>query len=125
MADEITVSVGLRLSNGDLDSLTESTRSFTVTQSTAVPVRVGGSQIIGTTEEAIDLTDLTTNGVAKFRNRDAANFIQIGVKPAATFYPLVRLNAGEEWIFRLSQGITPYAIADTGACVMQRDILDD
>jgi len=125
MADEITVSVGLRLSNGDLDSLTESTRSFTVDQATAVPVRVGGSQIIGTTEEAIALTDLTTNGVAKFRNRDAVNFIQIGVKPAAVFYPLVRLNAGEEWIFRLEPAIAPYAKADTAACVLQRDILDD
>jgi len=63
--------------------------------------------------------------VAHFWNRDPTNFVTIGVKPAATYYPLVRLNAGESFIFRLSQGIAPYAKADTAAVKLQKDILDD
>lgn len=125
MANEIRVTTSLTYANGDLGSLTVAARTQSITQNTAAPARVGGTQTIGTTEEALDLTDLTTNGVARFRNRDDANFVEIGVKPAATFYPMVRLNAGEEYIFRLSQGITPYAQADTAACILDRDILDD
>jgi len=126
VADAIKVRVSLTLANGDLDSLTIPTHNMSLTQNTAVPTRVGGNQTIGfAAHEALVLTDLTTNGVAMFRNRDAANFVQIGVDVAATFYPLVRINAGESWPFRLSQGITPYAQADTGAVVLQRDILDD
>jgi len=125
MANEITITTALRYENGDLGGLTVPSRTQKIDQNTAAPSRVGGCQTIGTTEEAIALTDLTTNGVARFRNRDATNFVEIGVKPAATFYPLVRLNADEECIFRLSQGITPYAKADTAACILDRDILDD
>jgi len=125
MANELTHNVSLVLANGDLDSVSIVPGSDSITQNTAAPVRVGGSQIIGTTEEALALTDITTNGWAYFRNRDATNFVEIGVKPAATFYPLVRLNAGERCAFRLSQGITPYAKADTANVILQRDILDD
>ena len=126
MANEIVVTTALTLTNGDLDSMTIPARTQQITQATAVPTRVGGNQTIGfAAHEALVLTDLTTNGVAYFRNRAPANFVQIGVDVAATFYPLVRLNAGEAWVFRLSQGITPYAQADTGAVVLQREILDN
>lgn len=126
MAKEITITQALTLANGELDSLTIPARTFWVTQNTAVPVRVGGNQTIGfAAHEALALTDITTNGWAYFRNRDAAHFVQIGVDVTGTFYPLVRLNAGESCMFRLSQGITPYAKADTAAVVLSRDILDD
>jgi len=126
MANEIRNTTSLTLTNGDIAGLTVPARTVQITQNTAVPARVGGTQTIGfAAHEALSITDLTTNGVAHFRNRDAANFVQIGVDVAATFYPLVRLNAGEEWVFRISQGITPYAQADTGAVIIDRDILDD
>ena len=126
MANEITVTLALKVANGDLQSMSVPSRSYGITQNTAAPARVGGTQTIGfAAHEALDLTDLTTNGVAHFRNRDAANFVQIGVDVGATFYPLVRLNFGEEWVFRLSQGVTPYAKADTAAVILERDILDD
>jgi hypothetical protein len=125
MADEITWTCGLTLANGDLDGMTIPSRSMKITQATAVPSRVGGNQTIGfAAHEALVLTGLTTLGVAYFRNRAPANFVQIGVDVDGTFYPLVRLNAGEGWAFRLAQGITPYAKADTGAVVLQREILD-
>jgi len=126
MADEITVTQALGLANGTLDSFSIPAYTFRVTQATAVPVRVGGTQVIGhAAHEALALTDLTTLGVAYFRNRSATNFVQIGVEVAATFYPLVRLNPGEAWMFRFAQGITPYAQANTAAVVLQREILDN
>lgn len=126
MASEIKITTSINYAKGDLDSLYLPPRNQSITQNTAAPTRVGGNQTIGfAAHEAIVLTDLTTNGWAYFRNRDAANFVQIGVDVAATFYPLVRLNAGEGCLFRLSQGITPYAKADTAAVILQREILDD
>jgi hypothetical protein len=126
MADEITWTCALTLANGDLDSMTIPARTLRITQATTVPSRVGGNQTIGhAAHEALALTDLTTLGVAFFRNRSAANFVQIGVDVDGTFYPLVRVNPGEGWAFRLSQGITPYAKADTAAVVLQREILDN
>lgn len=126
MANEIKITTAMQFANGNLDSLTIPTRTQKITQNTAAPARAGGSQTIGfAAHEALVVTDITTLGVAHFRNRDATNFVQIGVDVAGTFYPLVRLNAGEEWIFRLSQGITPYAKADTAAVILTRDILDD
>jgi len=126
MADEITWTCGLTLANGNLDSMTIPSRSLKITQATAVPSRVGGNQTIGhAAHEALALTDLTTLGVAFFRNRSATNYVQIGVDVDGTFYPLVRINPGEGWAFRLAQGITPYAQANTAAVVLQREILDN
>ena len=71
------------------------------------------------------MTDLTTNGIALFWNRDPANFVTIGVKPAATYYPLLRLKFGEAFPVRLEPGVTPYAKADTDAVKLERIILDD
>jgi len=126
MANEFTFQFSLILANGTLDSFQFSSGTKNMDQNTAVPVRVDGSQIIGfAAHEALTLTDLTTNGIAVFWNRDPTNFVQIGVDVAATFYPLVTVKAGEAWPFRLASGITPYAQADTGNVVLQRMINDD
>jgi len=130
MANEISVQVGLTVQNpsttGALASLNVPSRAVSITQNTAAPASTGGTQTIGfAAHEALVVTDITTLGVAFFRNRDAANFVEIGVDVGATFYPLVRLNAGESYVLRLSQGITVYAQADTAAVILERIILDD
>jgi len=129
MADEIKVSSSLTYSNGTsgaLGSLMISSRSQSITQNTAAPARAGGTQTIGfAAHEVLVVTGITTLGWARFRNRDATNYVEIGVDVAATFYPLVRLNFGEECVFRLSQGITVYAQANAAAVILDRDILDD
>jgi hypothetical protein len=126
MADEITFNFSLVLANGALDSFQLTPGTVSIDQNTAVPVRVDGSQIIGfAAHEALTVTDITTLGVCAFWNRDATNFVQIGVDVGATFYPVVRVNPGEVWPFRMAQGITPYAKADTGNVVLQRLIMDD
>ena len=128
MSDEITVTCGVRLANGDLDDANIGPYSYTIDQNTAKPVRVGGSQIVGfAAHEAIDIAGLTTLGVAYLRNRDPAggNFFEVGVDVGGTFYPLLRFNPGERFPLRFAQGITPYMQADTADVIVQREIFDD
>jgi len=125
MANELKITTSMKLANGDLDSFTVASRTQSITQNTAAPARVDGTQTIGTTEEAIVVTDLTTNGWAYFRNRDATNYVTIGVKPAATYYPVLRLKANEGCVVRLEPAITHYAKADTAAVILERLIIDD
>lgn len=124
-ANEITITYALTLANGDLDSLTIPTRTLQVNQNTVVPVRIGGIQDIGTTEEEVDVTGMTTNGWSVFRNRDATNFVTMGVKPASTYYPMIRLKAGEAAIMRLEPAVAIYAKADTAAVKLEKNVLDD
>ena len=122
----IKVTTSLTLANGDLAGLSIPARTQSITQTTAVPAARGGTQTIGfAAHEAIVITDLTTVGWCYFRNRDATNFVQIGADVAAAFVPVVRLNAGEACVFRMSQALTPYAKADTAAVILECNILDD
>jgi hypothetical protein len=127
MANEITMTGRLRVANGSLCNHDSGTRAISITQNTAAPARTGGTQTIGTAAagEALDIGDLTTNGCAFFRNCNATQFVEIGIQHGGTFYPLVRLNAGESFPCRLAQGITPYARANTADVILEADIYDD
>jgi len=126
MANELTVTTSMKLANGNLDSFVISPRTQSITQTTAAPARVDGTQTIGfAAHEALTVTDLTTLGWAYFRNRDATNFVQIGVDVGGTFYPLIRLKNGEGCVVRLDSGATVYAQADTAAVILERCIIDD
>ena len=114
MAGTINHSVGVNVTNGDINSQFQKTVSVTQTGQG----HAAGSQTIGTTQEVLVVTDITTSGIASFQNIDATNFVQLGVYVSATFYPLVRLLAGEVATFRLDTGATIYAQADTAACLL-------
>ena len=69
---------------------------------------------IGTTEESITLTDVTTNGFVLLHNLDTTNYVQWGF---ATGVYGGRLKAGETaGPFRLEPGATLYLKANTAAC---------
>lgn len=125
MANEITSTFSLSCSKGSLSF----SRSFTkqISLSASAPNVAGGTQAIATTAagEAISLGDVATNGVAYFVNLDSANYVELGIQNGGTFYPLVRLNAGEGYPLRLSQGITPYARANTASVVLEYHIFDN
>ena len=123
MANEISTSFSFSCTKG---SLTLS-RSFSkqITMSASAPNVAGGTQLVGTTHEAIVLGDVATNGCAYFVNLDATNYLEIGVLVSGTFYPVVRLNAGEGALARIAQGVTPYAKANTAAVVMEYHLLDN
>lgn len=80
----------------------------------------GGVQDIGfsTHEQLVFKSDFGTPGWAYFRNLDATNFVQVGVVVSATFYPLVKLFAGEACVFPLATS-TIYAKADTAAVKLE------
>lgn len=76
--------------------------------------------------EAITVSaDVTTLGVSYLRNLDSTNYVEIGVDVAASFYPLLRLNAGEGYPLRFAQGITMYAQANTAAVDLEIWINED
>ncbi len=114
MADEINLTFGLSATKGSLTlskSLSDTANLTTATYS-------AGAQVIGTTQEAISIGgDVSGNGWAFFQNTDATNYVEIGVVVSATFYPVVKLLAGEGAQFRVG-GTVLYAKANTANCIL-------
>ena len=129
MANEISGNFSVSVQNGAL--VTQRSHSFTADQ--ALGRLSGATQSIPTTAAGTALgfnAGLTTSGVGWFVNLDTTNFVEIGVQVAGTFYPLCRINGGavgkkEGYAFRLSQGVTVYARADTGAVVLEFGVLNN
>ncbi len=69
------------------------------------------------------MQDVSTLGVALFRNLDATNYVEVGIDVAAAFYPFVKLLPGEAWPMRMGT-LAPYAKANTAAVRLQYDIYD-
>jgi hypothetical protein len=121
MANEITINLRLLVENGFLVHKEEpGTQSITMTGKRGC----GGIQNIGTSAEAVAVGDTGTAGWAFFRNTATANYVEVGVLVSATFYPFVKLKAGESCILRLGTN-APYALANTAAVDLQYYILSD
>ena len=121
MADEFTVSGTLKIVKGFLeDSKKVTNLSITQTGDGAA----GGVQNIGTSAEALEMGDVSTEGMFWFRNLAAAggNFVQIGQDVSAGgFEEFLKLNPGEFALGRLdlATGGVLQAKADTGAVELQ------
>lgn len=128
MANEIQASFSLSVNNGAL--LDSKQVSFQSDQSLArfsravqaIPTTAGGTQII-------IAAGVTTQGLAYFLNLDAANFVTIGVKPAGTYFPLIRLRGGatgkkEAALLRLEPGVAVWALADTASVDLEFGVLN-
>lgn len=124
MADEITINLRLQVNNGFLVHREDpGTLGVTMTGKNGT----GGIQNIvagGTTGETITMGDTGTAGWSYFRNTDTANFVEIGIQVAGTFYPFVKLKSGESCILRLGTN-TPYARSNTATTNLQYFILSD
>lgn len=81
----------------------------------SVPTTAGGT--------ALPLGGVTTVGWAKFVNLDVTNFVQVGTQPGGTFRPFLKLKPGEWAIGPLDATNPPFALADTGAVLLQYMIL--
>lgn len=81
-----------------------------------------GTQIIGTSEEAIDLGEVAAGGFCLLINRDATNYIE--VRPNTGVADLIYMGPGEPAFFRITSDAVPYAIADTDSCLLEVYILD-
>lgn len=122
MAD-INVTGHLILTKGNLK------RSFTTTKSfdfvASAPTMAAGVASIGfAAHEAVPMGDVSTAGWARLENLDSTNYVEIGVEVAATFYPFLKLKAGEFCVIRLGTN-APYAKANTAAVQLDYEIFQD
>lgn len=121
MANEITISSGLQAIKGNANI----TINLQTKQADWAGTRfIRNVQAIGTSYEAITVSDVSTAGYAYFTNIDATNYVEIGVEVAAAFYPLVRIDAGKTaGPFRLST-LTIFGRANTAAVNLDLTILE-
>lgn len=118
---EFSYQFQLVLNNGELQD-NVSSGAIAVDQLAAKMVR--NVQNIGTTEEAMDLGDVGTPGLAILKNLDDTNYVEIGSYVAAVFYPFLKLKPGEMQIIRIGVA-APYAKANTAAVELDYRIYDD
>jgi hypothetical protein len=111
MANEITFSSGIQVVKGNLNQVI----NLESGQADFAGTRVNRTtQSVGTSHEAFSAGDLASAGWARFKNLDATNYVEVGVDVSSTFYPLVRINAGQVAMFRLST-LTFHLRANTAA----------
>lgn len=122
MAQEITSTVSLTATKGFL-SVNRSTSNRIDMSGTSQ--YAGGAPSIPTTAggTALVMDSVGTSGLSYFRNLDATNYVEIGVVVSGTFYPFVKLKAGEACVLRLGTN-APYARANTAAVVLDYTILE-
>lgn len=121
MANEITIRSQMTVRKGSLRISRAPSLTFDMDGSHYS----ANAQTIGTTEEALVIAaDVAFLGQGVLVNTDETNFVEIGVKPAATFYPLHRLYPGEHVLGRFSPAAVPYAKADTAPVVLEHIIAE-
>ena len=117
MADEITVNIRLAVEKGSL-SIDKNPGNFSAD--------MAGSKYLAkvvavphTTEAQIfESDDIGTEGFFYLRNvGTTTEFVTVGVKPAATFYPVMKLLPGESNLIRLAPGVDLYGLANGAADV--------
>lgn len=122
MSDELDIQVTFNYEKSGLVIDRNMQDTFTVS---GTPV-TGGVQSVGTSAEAIAINDLsTTKGYAYFKNLDATNYVTIGTYVTSTYYPAIKLKAGEFCLFRLSPALVYYALADTAGIALEYQIISD
>lgn len=119
MSNEINIQTSLSCNNGYFSF----NRSANETVDQSASGAHGGIQEIGTSEESLVMGDISTSGMAYFRNLDDTNFVKIG--PDSTgLVDFIKLKPGEFCLVRLATS-TIKAIADTAACKLEYYILED
>ena len=82
------------------------------------------TQNIGTSEEALDMGDVTTPGWLFLRNLDNTNYVSM--RPATGVVDCLEWKAGEAFMCRLARGATaPFMIANTAAVEVEYLLIED
>lgn len=107
MANEVNVSVSLRVRNGNAD---ESFSVSGVQSDQATQGSVGGIVSIGTAVETITLGEVTTAGYAAFRNLSTATagtaYIALGAYVGTNLHEFVQLRRGQPAVLPLAGSVT-------------------
>lgn len=124
MSNEIKVTASLKCSNGYFEQ-----PQIGSTQLKFDQTAIGGDGAIveiGTSEEDIDLSEITTLGWCYMRNLDTTNYVEWGKKDGSgNMQAIGRLEAGEPALFRMNPGVTLRMKANTAACKVQIIVLED
>ena len=122
MANVITVNSRLRLVSDGATLLDHNPGAKTYTP-TALGGPTPGYKTIGTSEESEAFGELTTEGWIVMQNLDATNYVQWGF---STGVYGGRMEAGETaGPFRVEPGLTLYLKANTAACKVLVQALED
>ena len=113
MANEIYYTLGLQVVNSgllldinDLARTCDMAGTIIARDVKAVPTTAAGT--------ALDLASISTQGFSHFVNLDATNYIELGTQTGGTFYPFVKLKAGEACVLPLGTS-APFARANTAS----------
>lgn len=119
MADEAIVTVSLQFKKGNVDlTLSDAAKKFDVTGTRYMRT----VQNVGTSEEALDMGDITDPGWAYFRNLDSSNYVEIAQATGANAF--LRINAGESCCFRLI-ATAPFVTANSSAVDLEYMIVQN
>lgn len=122
MANEITVSVSLAFAkSGKSIELSRKGKQLDVSGTDYIR----RTQVIGTSEEALDVGDIATPGYFIGWNNDTTNYVSI--RPSTGGDNCVELKPGGEPVcFRFARAATaPYAIAATASCEIEFLFIED
>lgn len=113
MADELKYSISTRYRAGNVKDDTPG-ETFSITQSNLEEINVLVVSV-GTSEEDLVLTGLTTEGFVLLRNLDDTNYVTFGPKSGGAMVAFGRIEPGEEHLFRFEPGVVLRWIADTAS----------
>lgn len=127
MADELTITRGLRFTKSNLQIEHAPNTSNVTVSGDAISHTVQSIPTTAAGTALVVAAAVSTLGWARFRNVDATNYIEVGVQHSGTtFMPFVRCNINEPASeVRLAQGITLFARANTGAALLEIEIIED
>lgn len=125
MADELTLKVTFNYNPSTAGEVTVNPAEFSGTFDVAGSPITSGIQAIGTSEEILNLGDVTTPGYLMIKNLDSTNFLQYNVDATPTQYT-GKLLAGEFALLRLGDTASAlYLKADTSSCNVQYWLLSN
>jgi len=117
MANEVTVNASLAYADAEGTTIPPLT-IVDLLMTISTKKHIWTKQNIGTSEEAINLGEVTSLGYALFINRDPVNFVELRVATGGAKF--AKLRAGQVAMLPLGSGAqVPFAIADTAACQLE------
>lgn len=116
MADELRINASMAYEDSELTEDSLSIANLDVDVSTKRTAHL--KQNVGTSEEVLNLGDISSLGYILAVNRSSSNFVSIKTAAGGTIF--AKILPGEVAMFRFGSGVTaPFVIADTAACQLE------